>query len=56
MLHAFNLCPQEAELGESLSLGDEADGSLSLKPAWSTEGVPGEPRLLRETLSQTTKK
>ena len=28
-------------------------GSLSLKSAWSTERVPGQPELHRETLSQT---
>ena len=31
----------------------EADGSLSLRSAWSIEQVPGQPRLHRETLSQT---
>jgi hypothetical protein len=38
--------PQEAEAG----------GSLSLRPTWSTEWVPGRPELHRETLSQKTKK
>jgi hypothetical protein len=30
----------------------EADGSLSLRPAWSTKRVPEQPGLYRETLSQ----
>jgi hypothetical protein len=30
-------------------------GFLSLRPAWSTEWVPGQPGLHRETLSQKTK-
>ena len=35
----------------------EAGGSLSLRPAWSTELVPGQLGLLqRETLSQKEKK
>ena len=29
----------------------EAGDSLSLRPAWSTEQVPGQPGLHRETLS-----
>ena len=33
----------------------EADDSLSLRPAWSTEQVPGQPGLHRETLSQKEK-
>lgn len=32
----------------------EAGGLLSLRPAWSREWVPGQQRLQRETLSQTT--
>ena len=35
--------------------GAEAGGFLSLRPAWSTEWVPGEPVLYRETLSWKTK-
>ena len=35
-------CIQEAEAGRS----------LSLRPAWSTERIPGQPGLHRETLSQ----
>ena len=31
--------------------GAEAGGSLSSRPAWSTEWVPGQPELHRETLS-----
>jgi hypothetical protein len=31
----------------------QVDGSLSLRPAWSTEQVPGWPGLHRETLSRT---
>jgi hypothetical protein len=42
--HAFNPSTQEAEAG----------GSLSLKAAWSTGSVPGQPRL--ETLSQNKSK
>jgi hypothetical protein len=33
----------------------EAGGFLSWRPAWSTEWVPGQPGLYRETLSQKTK-
>ena len=42
---AFDPSTQEAE----------ADGSMSSKPAWSTEWVPGEPGVHRETLSWKTK-
>jgi hypothetical protein len=34
----------------------EAGRSLSSKPSWSTEYVPGQPRLHREILSQKNKK
>jgi len=34
----------------------ETGGFLSSRPAWSTECVPGQPGLHRETLSQKTKK
>ena len=45
--HAFNPSTQEAEAG----------GSLSSRPAWSTEWMPGQSGLLlRETLSQDTTK
>ena len=44
--HAFNPSTREAE----------ADGFLSSRPAWSTEWVPGQPGLHRETLSRKTKK
>jgi hypothetical protein len=43
--HAFNPSTWEAEAG----------GFLSSRPAWSIEGVPGQPGLYRETLSQKTK-
>ena len=43
--HAFNPSTWEAEAG----------GFLSSKPAWSTEWVPGQPGLYRETLSQKKK-
>ena len=43
---AFNPSSWEAEAG----------GSLSSRPAWSTEQVPGQPGLHRETLSQKKKK
>jgi hypothetical protein len=43
--HAFNPSTQEAE----------ASGFLILRPAWSTEQVPGQPELHRETLSWKTK-
>jgi hypothetical protein len=43
--HAFNPSTQEAEAGRS----------LSSRPAWSTEWVPGQPGLHRETLSRKTK-
>jgi hypothetical protein len=33
----------------------EAGRSLSLRPAWSTEWVSGQPGLHRETLSRKTK-
>ena len=46
MAHAFNPSTREAEAG----------GSLSLRPAWATEQVPGQPGLHTETLSQKTKK
>ena len=42
MVHAFNPSIWEAE----------TDGFLSSRQAWSTELVPGQPRLHRETLSQ----
>jgi hypothetical protein len=41
VLQAFNPSTQEAEGGRS----------LSSRPAWSTEWVPGKPELHRETLS-----
>ena len=40
--HTFKPSTQEAEAGRS----------LCLRPAWSTEWVPGQPGLHRETLSQ----
>jgi hypothetical protein len=43
--HAFNPSTWEAEAGRF----------LSSRPAWSTEGVPEQPVLHRETLSQTNK-
>ena len=46
MAHTFNLSTWEAEAG----------GFLSSRLAWSTECVPGQPGLHRETLSQNTKK
>jgi hypothetical protein len=45
VVHAFNPSTWEAEAG----------GFLSLRPAWSTEWVPGQPGLHRETLSRKTK-
>jgi hypothetical protein len=42
LAHAFNPSTWEAEAG----------GFLSLRPAWSTKCVPGQPGLYRETLSQ----
>jgi hypothetical protein len=44
VVHVFNPSTWEAE----------AWGFLSSRPAWSTEWVPGQPGLHRETLSQTT--
>ena len=44
--HTFNPSSWEAE----------ADGFLSLRPAWSTEWAPGQPGLYRETLSEKPKK
>ena len=41
--HAFNPSPWEAEAGRS----------LSLRPTWYTERVPGQQELHRETPSQT---
>jgi hypothetical protein len=46
MVHSFNPSTWEAE----------ALGSLSLRPTWSTESVPGQPWLHPETLSQKKKK
>jgi hypothetical protein len=46
VVHAFNHSTWEAEAG----------GFLSLRPAWSTKRVPGQPGLHRETLSQKKKK
>jgi hypothetical protein len=46
VVHAFNSSTREAEAG----------GSLSSRTAWSTEGVPGQPGLYRETLSRKTNK
>jgi hypothetical protein len=43
--HAFNPSTQKAEAGRF----------LSLRPAWSTEWVPGQPGLHKETLSQKNK-
>jgi major histocompatibility complex class I len=40
--HTFNPSTQEAEAGRF----------LSSRPAWSTESVPEQPELHRETLSQ----
>lgn len=42
VVQAFNLSTQEAEAGVS----------LSLRPAWSTYQLPGQPTLHSETLSQ----
>ena len=44
--HTFNPSTWEAEAGRL----------LSSRPAWSTEWVPGQPGLYRETLSQKKKK
>jgi hypothetical protein len=44
--HTFNPSTQEAEAG----------GFLSSRPAWSTEWVPGQQGLHRETLSQNQNK
>jgi hypothetical protein len=43
--HAFNPSTREAEAGRF----------LSLRPAWSTKWVPGQPGLYRETLSRKNK-
>jgi hypothetical protein len=43
--HAFNPSTWEAEAGRF----------LSSRPAWSTEWVPGQPEIHRETLSQKNK-
>jgi hypothetical protein len=45
VMYAFNPSTWEAEAGEF----------LSSRPAWSTECVPGQPGLHRETLSQKNK-
>jgi hypothetical protein len=45
VLHAFNPSTWEAEAGGFLT-----------RSAWSTELVPGQPRLHRETLSQKNNK
>jgi hypothetical protein len=44
--HAFNHSTREAEAGRF----------LSLRPAWSSECVPGQPGLYRGTLSRKIKK
>ena len=44
-MHPFHPSTQEAEAG----------ASLSSRPAWSTERIPGQPGLHRETLSPKTK-
>jgi hypothetical protein len=44
--HTFNPSTREAEAGRF----------LSLRPAWSTKWVSGQPGLYRETLSRKTKK
>ena len=41
-MHVFNSSTREAEAG----------GSLNLRQAWTTERVPEQPELYRETLSQ----
>jgi hypothetical protein len=46
VVYTFNPSTWEAEAG----------GFLSSRPAWSTECVPGQPGLYRETLSRKTKK
>jgi hypothetical protein len=46
VVDAFNTNTREAEAG----------GFLSSRPAWSTEWVPGQPGLHRETLSQKNQK
>jgi hypothetical protein len=43
--HAFKQTTQETEAGES----------LSLRPTWSAEPVPGQSKIYRETLSQKKK-
>jgi hypothetical protein len=45
VVHAFNPSTWEAEAG----------GFLSSRPAWSTDCVPGQPELHRETPSQEKK-
>jgi hypothetical protein len=44
VVHTFNPSTWEAEAG----------GFLSLRPAWSTERVSGQPGLYREILSRKT--
>lgn len=44
VVHAFNPRTPEADAG----------GFLSSRPAWSTERVPGQPGIHRETLSETS--
>jgi hypothetical protein len=46
VVYAFNPSTWEAEAGKF----------LSSRPAWSTERVPGQPGLHRETLSRKKKK
>jgi len=46
VVHTFNPSAQEAEAGRSMSSG----------LVWSTEQVPGQPGLHRETVSKHTKK
>jgi hypothetical protein len=45
-MHSFNPSTQEAEAG----------GSLSLKPAWFKECIPGQPGLQKETVLKNKNK
>jgi hypothetical protein len=46
VVHTFNPITWKAEAGRF----------LSLRPAWSTKGGPGQPGLYRESLSRKNKK
>jgi hypothetical protein len=58
LVHSFNSISSQAVLAHTFNPGTwetEAGGFLRSRPAWSTEWVPGQPGLHRETLSRKKK-